>query len=241
MTQTRASLRELQKLDQEIARLEAEIESFEPRIEQVEEPAARLGAEVEALRKRLQESRVEERRLQLAAEEKQARTSKLQERLNQVRNLREEAAVHAELEMVRRALETDEHEVYTLMDQIRRMEERLAELEAEYAAAEEEVEPRRRELQEAREAALRRAEELRGEREAFAEGVDARERALYERIRRGGRTVVVAPMTEDGACGSCYSMIPLQVQHEIRTSDVLVLCEGCGVIVTPPDPEAQAA
>ncbi len=48
-------------------------------------------------------------------------------------------------------------------------------------------------------------------------------------------------MTEDGACGSCYSLIPLQVQHEVRNVSRLVLCESCGVIVTAPVPEDALA
>ena len=48
------------------------------------------------------------------------------------REKREEAAVHAELEMVRRALESEEQEALSLLDQIKRLEERHEEQENEY-------------------------------------------------------------------------------------------------------------
>ena len=197
----------------------------------------RLEAEHDTTAKRLQEMKLDERRLELAVEEKRARVQRLEERLNQVRNVREEAAVQAELGLVRRALESEEQEVVSLLDQVGRFEDRLEEqrrsMEAEKAA----VEPRKRELFSAREAAESELGTLRAERETFATGIDDRYRRVYDNLIKGGRRVAVAPMTEDGACGACFSVIPLQVQHEIRGVARLVLCESCGVIVTAPVPE----
>ncbi|MCH7891501.1 MAG: hypothetical protein IH921_08360, partial [Gemmatimonadetes bacterium] len=100
--QTRTSLKELQNLDQEIAAVRSATESFDPLLEEVDAPVLRLEQEVQALEKRLTEIRLEENRLELTIEERQVRLAKLKERMEAVRNVREEAAVHAELEMVRR-------------------------------------------------------------------------------------------------------------------------------------------
>jgi predicted nucleic acid-binding Zn-ribbon protein len=200
----------------------------------VEAPAAALESDVESTRKRLREIRLEERRLELSADEKRARSKRLQDRLNTVRNLREEAAVHAELDLVRRALEGDEQEALGLLDQIRKLEERLEELEAELGAAQAEVEPRRDELTAQQAAADARLEELIAKRDAFAEQIDSDERRLYESIKAGGRTVVVAELTGDGACGHCFGMIPLQVQANVRSGADVIRCEACGVILAAP-------
>ena len=158
----------------------------------------------------------------------------MQDRLNTVRNLREEAAVHAELDLVRRALEGDEQEALGLLDQIRKLEERLEELEAELEAAQAEVEPRRDELMAQQAAAGARLEELVAKRDAFAEQIDNGERRLYESIKAGGRTVVVAELTGDGACSHCFSMVPLQVQANVRSGVDVIRCEACGVILAAP-------
>jgi len=51
---------------------------------------------------------------------------------------------------------------------------------------------------------------------------------------------VVATLTEDGACGACYGMVPLQLQNEIRRGSALLRCEACGVILTAePEPEPE--
>ena len=241
MTTPLTSLKDLQKIDVEIAAARSKVGTFDPQIEVVEEPVLALEGEVARLRGRLQEVELDERRVELAADEKRARSKKLDERLNSVRNVREEAAVHAEIDMVRRSLESDEQEALTLLDQIRRMEERLEECQEALEVAQAEVGPRREELVEQREAAQSELAELESRRDAFASQIDAKERDTYERILAGGRVVAVADLTEDGACGHCFSVIPLQLQNQILHGDNMIRCEGCGVILTPSAAEGSAA
>lgn len=241
MTESRASLRELQELDQEIALVRDQIGAFAPELESIDAKGVALEGEMGTLEKRLTESKVEERRLEVLVETKRERIEKLGDRLTQVRTVREEAAVNTELDMVKRSLESDEQDVYTLIDQIRRMEERLAELTESFTSERDGIEPRRQELLTEQEAAQKKFDQLTGARDGFAASIDERERAMYERIKMGGRDTVVASMTQDGACGSCFQIIPLQVQSIIRNTETLVRCEGCGVIVMPPDLEAEAA
>ena len=113
--QTRTSLKELQNLDQEIAAVRSVTQSFDPLLDEVDAPVLRLEQEVQALEKRLTEIRLEENRIELTIEERRVRAAKLQERMEAVRNVREEAAVHAFLEMVRRALESEEQEALSLL------------------------------------------------------------------------------------------------------------------------------
>ena len=238
--QTRTSLKELQNLDQEIAVVRAATQSFEPLLEEVDEPVLRLEEEVQALEKRLTEIRLEENRIELTIEERRVRAAKLQERMEAVRNVREEAAVHAELEMVRRALESEEQEALSLLDQIKRLEERHEEQEGAYREALAEVEPRREELVQGQQAAEGKLEALQAEREAFAAGIDPGERRIYDSIMAGASDVALAELTQDGACGNCYNMVPLQIQNQIRHTDTMIRCEGCGVILTPESPEGLA-
>ena len=49
----------------------------------------------------------------------------------------------------------------------------------------------------------------------------------------------VAELTVDGACGHCFSMVPLQEQNEIRHGEQLIRCEACGVILAAPEPEPE--
>ena len=238
--QTRTSLKELQNLDQAIAAIRSSAQSFDLLLEEVNAPVARLEQEVEALEKRLTELKLEENRIELTIEERRVRAAKLQERMDAVRNVREEAAVHAEMEMVRRALESEEQEALSLLDQIKRLEGRSEEQEAAYQEALAEVEPHREELVEEQQSADGKLEALQAERDAFAAGIDLGERRIYDSIMAGARDVAVAELTQDGACGNCYNMVPLQIQNQIRHGEGMIRCEGCGVILTPESEEGLA-
>jgi len=238
--QSRSALKELQHLDLRVQEARQRILSFDPLLAEVEEPALVLAGEVTTARNRLQEMRQEERRLELSTEEKRARVKRLDERLSSVRNLREEAAVSAELDMVRRALQNEEQEAYTLIDQIRKLDGRLVELDAALKEAQAQVEPRMKGLQEERETAKGSLEALEAQREAFAKGLDPREVRLYESIRAGGRRLAVAELTEDGACGHCFGVVPLQLQNEVRHARALIRCEACGVILAAPSEPAAS-
>jgi predicted nucleic acid-binding Zn-ribbon protein len=232
--QSRSALKELQQLDLRIQEARQRILDFDPLLAEVEEPALVLAGEVTTTRSRLQEMRQEERRLEISTEEKRARVKRLDERLGGVRNLREEAAVSAELDMVRRALQTDEQEAYTLIDQIRKFDARLVELEAALGEAQAQLEPRVKGLQDERETARATLEALEARREAFAKRMPPHEVRLYESIRTGGRRLAVAELTEDGACGHCFGVVPLQLQNEVRHGRGLIRCEACGVILAAP-------
>jgi len=239
--QRRTALRELQKLDLRIQEEKVRIQDFDPRFVEVEEPALALESEAEKSRKRLTGMKLEERRLVASVDEKRAREKRLDERIGSVRNLREEAAVSAELEMVKRGLQTDEQEAYTLIDQIRKTEERLEEVDATVVEARGVVEPQMAELVKARDDARKGLASSESERESFVGSMDASELRLYDGIRRGGRAIAVSELTDDGACGHCFGIVPLQVQNEVAHGDALIRCESCGVILAAPDLEAAAA
>jgi len=232
---TTGSLKNLQDIDLQLERLRSRAGEFDPLLAEVEEPSLALEQEVVTLKNRLQEMRVDERRLENSADDRRARWKKLEERLKSVRNLREESAVRAEMDLMRQALDGDEQEALTLLDQIRRMEDRLDELQAALDQARADVEPRRLELLEEQKSVVGEYGVLKEKREDYAGLVPGRERQDYERIRGGGRSVAVASLTPDGACGHCFGMIPLQVQNEVREGASGVACEACGVLLSGGD------
>lgn len=234
--QSRTALKELQTLDIHILAARQRIQDFDPLFAEVEEPALVLEGDANTTRNRLTEMRQESRRLEISVEEKRARLKRLEERLGSVRNLREEAAVSAELDMIKRALQSDEQESYTLIDQMGKLETRLADVEASLVEAQAQVEPRRKALLEQRDQVKKDLAELEAKRAGFAQKMDDKELRLYESIRSGGRRVAVSELTTDGACGNCFGVVPLQLQNEVRHGTALIRCEACGVILAAPAP-----
>lgn len=237
-----AALQRLQAVDLQIREVRNRIGSFDPQLTEVDTTVQRLEAEAETTSGRVEDLRAEERRLHRASSDKRARLKKLEERVKMVKTVREEAAVQAETGLVRRVLDSEEQDAVNLLDQIERLEDRLAGQRADLQEAKSAAEPRRRELVAERTAAQGELAKLEERRKDFAADIDSRCLRVYDNLIRSGRKAAVAPMAEDGACGACFSVIPLQLQNEIRqlqneigTSMLLVVCEACGVIVTAPE------
>lgn len=239
--QISSRLLELQTIDDRIREVRDRVASFDPMLEEVDEPARQLEQEVEVTSNRVRELHLEERRLRLAVDEKRQRVHRLEERLNLVRTLREEAAVQAELGLVRRALDQEEVEFVSLLDQIAKFEDRLAAQREALEEAKSVLGPKRDEILGQQEAARADLAAMELERDLFSSGIDQRYLSVYDALKRSGRRSSVTRMTANGACGVCFSLIPLQLQNEILTTAPLIRCEACGVIVTAPLPEEAEA
>jgi predicted nucleic acid-binding Zn-ribbon protein len=234
------TLRELQEIDRKIAEAEDRIRAFDPKLAEVDEPALQLEQEVGTTRGRLREMKVEERRIELSADEKRARVKRLQERVSQIRNVREEAALSVEMDLLRRSLDGEEQEALTLIEQIRRLETKLSEQEKALEQARAELLPRQQELLSAKAEAEKELAQLKEQRLTRAGDLQPKQLRIYEGIRGTGRRQAVSELTVDGACGNCFSVIPLQLQNEVRRGGAMVRCEACGVILTIPHQDQEA-
>jgi predicted nucleic acid-binding Zn-ribbon protein len=225
----------LQQLDEQMEEARDRVRRFGPELEELEAPVQVAQQEVDALRQRVTEMRAESRRLERGADDKRAQLRKYQDRLERVRNAREEAAARTEIDLVRRAVEADENDALDLMDQVKRQELKLDELEKKLAQLKAETTPRREELERSRNEAQSQLEILEAERREHVAGMNPQTVRLYERVRAGRTRVTLARLMPDGACGHCFSMIPIQEQRQVRQQDALHRCEACGVILYADD------
>lgn len=231
MEDLKTSLLNLQGLDSEIEEARSRLEEFEPQLREVDGPIRALETEIAASRTRLEDLRREIRRLEGAAEQKRQRLHVYEERMSRIRNLREESASRAEMDLIRRAADADDAEALELMEQATRTDLKLDDLEKQLAKSAAELAPKREELEKARNDAVAQIEVLRDRRDNHALRIDKAALRLYERVRKGKATMVLAPLTAEGACGHCFNILPLQEQAEVRNSDTLRRCEACGVIL----------
>ena len=231
------SLREVQKLDERLREINDALAVLDDRLAEVEEPALGFESELSQLTERLAQMNSDARQLERSADDKRARAQKMDQRLNRVSNLREEAAVQTELELIKRAIEGDEQEALQLIEQIERSELASQELETSANEARTGVVSQQEALLTQRQDYTQRMETFRGRRTDILRHVGDAERRVYDAFHQSGRETVVAPLLEDGACGHCFGVIPLQLQNEIRRSEGLIRCENCGVILTTePEP-----
>lgn len=233
MNEIYRSLLELQSIDREIESAEANLKKFDPQLDELEAPLRTLQQETDTARVRLAEMRQQSSKLDQAASSKRDRLKTYDARLDKVRNPREEAAVRTEMDLVRSAIDADEQEGLELMEQSRRTDLKLDEMEKQLAKLRSETEPKKEELLAARVALEQELTNLRDRRNNQAMRIDPPAARLYDRVRMGKKRAALAPMKADGACGSCFNIIPVQEQTEIRRGGELKRCEGCGVILYP--------
>ncbi|MBR9988777.1 MAG: hypothetical protein KFH98_03420 [Gemmatimonadetes bacterium] len=231
MQELHAALLELQELDTEIASAEMRVQEYAPRLETLEGPVTAAEKELEAARVRLEDLRAEYIRLERNAQQKEEKLHAYQEKLNKARTSRDEAAVRAELSLIGSALEADRADIRHVGDQTTRTDIKVDELQKILDKARDAIADERGELISGRDAAQLELDQLRERRENSAVRLDPQSRRLYERLRVGRSRMVLAPMTDEGACGNCFNVLPVQEQAEIRRGESLRRCEGCGVIL----------
>jgi predicted nucleic acid-binding Zn-ribbon protein len=151
-----------------------------------------------------------------AGEERAAEAERLQsyeERLMKGRNAREEAAVRAEIDLVRgRWTRTDD--LKQVGEQATRTDLKVDDLQRRSRRR------RRRSRSGASRAAAARAARRRAGAAARAAREPRRpagpaEPRLYERVRSGRIAPALAPLTDEGACGNCFNILPVQEQTEV--------------------------
>lgn len=234
MQELHAALLALQDLDAEITAAEARLKEFEPRLQELEAPVVAIERELAAARSKLEDMRADHARLSRNAQQKQERLQAYHERLSKARTTRDEAAVRAEVDLVSRALDADQTDIRSVGEQSTRTDMKVDELEKQLAKAREDIAERRAQLIAERDEAEAALARLRDQRENQAIRIDQPSRRLYDRVRTGKSKHALAPLTAEGACGSCFNILPLQEQAEVRRGERLSRCEICGVILYSP-------
>lgn len=225
------ALLELQELDQEMARAEEAMRAFDPQLSEIETPLTSLEKELETTRSRLGELRLQSVKLEKAAETKRDRLRAYQARMDKVRNERERTAVHLEMDLIQKAADADDAEALQVMDQVTRTDVKQEELDKNLVKMREDATPRRDAVNKERAEADVALQIMRDKRENLATRLDPASRRLYDRVRSGKSKVVLAQMTDEGACGACFNVLPLQEQSEVKRGQTLHRCEACGVIL----------
>jgi uncharacterized protein len=234
MQELHAALLALQQIDDEIDTAQARVDEYAPRLETLEAPVTAVRRDLDATTAKFEEMRAEHARLEVNAQQKEERLQAYHERLERARTSREESALRSELDLVRGALDADRTDLKHVAEQSTRTDLKVDDLKKHLEKAESAIAEERSALLEQRDAANAELAALRDRRENLAVRLDTSSRRLYERVRGQRSRRVVAPMTEEGACGNCFNVLPLQEQTEVRRGQTLHRCEGCGVILYTP-------
>jgi hypothetical protein len=220
----------LQERDKAMMAIEQELQSLEPMVRELDGELARVEGEVAAARKRAQDADLRRGELENKIEGYRVMQERRRQRLEWVRGAKEASALMAELDLARGVLAKEEAEWMRSADRVQEAERLAADAEKALEDLKQVQAPRREELAARRAECGDRLTEVRAERARAAKRVRADQLELYERIRQGRAPLVLYPL-QGGACGYCYTSVPLHRRQKIQDGQAVEACEACGVLV----------
>jgi hypothetical protein len=230
---------DLQAKDAEVAAAEQRLADLVRETAGLDEALQRARHALEAARRAAADGQRGRDELETKIESYRILQDRRRQRLEQVRNPKDASTLMTELDLAESVMAKEENDwvrsaemVVQLEVKVRDEERIVAEVEAAQAPEREEVARRRAVLEGERDAVLRL-------REASAAQLNKPLRAHYDRLRRTRSNDVVVPLI-GGACGGCYTSVPMNRRSQIRAGNVVDACEACGAILYPSEPAGSA-
>ena len=218
----------LQAIDTRIAGLEAdavrlprEIAAIHAAVEDAKKNAEQAKARLDAARK---DQRAKEKDLEVV----QAKRSKNEARLYEVKTNKEYSAVLIEIEEIKQEKARMEEEVLVLMEAQERLTGDIREAETRFKQRESEGRGQEATLKEQLRGIEADLAGVRTERRELAGKLPANILADYDRILRARAGLALVPVTKPNFCGACRMTITPQRLQELRAQSSLIPCESCG-------------
>jgi len=137
----------------------------------------------------------------------------------------------AELDLARAALAQEENEWVRSADAVTQLELKVKDEERNIESLEAAQAPERARIAETRARLEAERETVFRERETTAGRIEKPLRMRYDRLRKARSSAVVVPLV-GGACGGCFTAVPLNRRGQIRAG-LVDGCEACGAILYP--------
>ena len=221
---------ELQRLDSEIALLEAAAAAIPGQIREIEEQVRQARAILEAATADTDRMQKLRRQKERELEELSGQLKKRQSRLFEIKTNQEYTAVLKEIEGLKDRISSIEEEILLLFEEIetavKSQEEqkgRVRSQEAEFASDRQRKEAELRELQS-------RLKASQAARKGQSKVIDSSLLQQYFRLLKSRAGLAVAP-ARNGSCEGCHVALTPQLYNEVRRSEEILTCERCGRIL----------
>ena len=235
------ALEELQQIDLDSNEVRGEVEALPARRAKAEAGIVEARRAYDDAKQRLEVNERERRQIETLLQMERDKVKKWEGRLGEIKTPREYAALSREIDIAKKANETQTEQSKQLAADaqgvkadLERRGEALGDAEAAAAAELKEIDTRRT----AAEERLGALEQRRGE---AAQRVDASLLSKYENIRRRRAGVAVSPVI-GMTCKGCNRNIPPQLAIALQRANSIETCPNCNRIiysaeaVNPPAP-----
>ena len=224
------ALLNLQAKDKVVMDIEAGIRALEPELEALDQELEGATAELDAAGTRAQEADQRRRDLEAKIEGYRLMQERRRQKLEWVRGAKEASTLMAELDLARTVLAKEEAEWVRSADRVQEAQSIVSEHEARIAEIREAQAPKREEIA-AKVAEL--DEQLKvatADRQEAAKHVVPQLKERYDRIRQG-RAPLALYALQNGACGHCFTAVPLHRRQKLLGGQMTEPCEACGVLL----------
>ena len=215
--------RAIMAIDEELGALKPELAKLDELVAQLEEALARAHAELSAA-----DGRGEE--LEGKIETYRVMQERRRQKLEWVRGAKEASALMAEIDSARGVLAQEETEWIRTAEEAQAIKTRAAEAEERVATEKAEQAPRRAEIASVEDECRARLKEAQAKRTETAKGINPNLLKKYGRILTGRAPYAMYEL-HDGACGHCFTAVPIHLRQQIQRGDTIATCEACGVIM----------
>ena len=208
-------------LESDAARLPREIAAIHAAVDEAKKQAEQAKGRLDAARK---DQRAKEKDLEVV----QAKRSKNEARLYEVKTNKEYSAVLIEIEEIKQEKARMEEEVLVLMEAQERLGGDIREADTRFKQRESEGRSQEATLKEQLRGIEADLAGVRTERKELASKLPANILADYDRILRARGGLALVPVAKPNFCGACRMTITPQRLQELRAQSSLIPCESCG-------------
>ena len=220
----------LQRDDVEVDRIDQTISAIKARELELDRERVAPVESIQRLRREVESTSARNRELQNKIDEHKRMEERSLAHVDNVRKARDANAAKIEMDLVQRALASDEKEQLALNGRVAELQQNIEMCELELAEIDEQQAKPRATLAAEKKARAVELEVARARRAESAVKVSRSILAKYERLRSRGPMAALVPI-RDGSCGRCHTAVPMQRRSAILAGNSIESCEGCGVLL----------
>jgi predicted nucleic acid-binding Zn-ribbon protein len=222
------TLIDLQGVDTRIAAHEAEAARLPNEIAAIHAAIDSAKKDVDAGKTRLDAAKKDQRTREKDLEVVQAKRSKTEGRLYEVKTNKEYSAVLAEIEEIKQEKGRVEEEILLLMESQERLTADIKDAEGRFKAREAQGKQEESALQEKLRAVEADLALVRAERAELTRQLPVPVLADYDKLLKARGGLALAQVTKPNLCGGCRMTVTPQRLQELRAQSALLPCESCG-------------
>jgi predicted nucleic acid-binding Zn-ribbon protein len=222
------TLIDLQGVDTRIAALETEAARLPREIAAIHATLQGMKQEVDAGKTRLDVAKKDQRAREKDLEVVQAKRSKTEGRLYEVKTNKEYSAVLAEIEDIKQEKGRVEEEILVLMDSQERLAADIKDTESRFKIREAQGKQEEAAFQEKLGVVETDLALVRTERAELTRQLPPAVLADYDKLLKARGGLALAQVVKPNLCGGCRMTVTPQRLQELRAQSALLPCESCG-------------